>query len=342
MVTGIERLVALANGNIIDRVPVFCNLLDQGAKEMGMSIENYFSNGDYVAEAQIKMREKYGYDSLWSLFYAGKEAEILGCKKIIFSKDGPPNVGNMIIKNYDDIHKLQVPDDVSSHPAFEQQLKCLKILKKEAGGKYPICAYTTSAMTLPAMLMGIEKWIELLLFGPTEVRDELLEKCSDFFAKHLLAYKNAGADIFVYANPFGSTDFITIKQFNELSLPWIKKDIQQVGIDGIVYYCGSSRMNNVIDTVINELGIKTFYLSPMDDITEAKKIIAGRALAAGVINDIELIRWTKSEIRAEVKRMFDAGMPGGNFFFGTLVMPYAIPEENIKYMLDAVYEFGQH
>ncbi|MDO9510807.1 MAG: uroporphyrinogen decarboxylase family protein [Bacteroidales bacterium] len=341
MVTGNERLTALVNGKIIDRVPVFCNLIDQGAKELGISIKEYFSNGEYVAEAQLKMREKYGYDSLWSLFYAGKEAEILGCNNIIFSEKGPPNVGHMVIKNYDDIHKFQVPDDLTTHPAMAEQLKCLEILKREAGGKYPICAYLTSSMTLPAMLMGMEKWMELLLFGPTEVRDELLEKCSDYFGKHHAAYKNAGADIFVYANAFGSTDFVSMKQFDELSLPWMQKDLGKQGTDGVVYYCGSARMNSVIDTVIKELGVKTFYLSPMDDIAEAKRIIAGRAIAAGVINDIELIRWTKQEIKDEVKRMFDEGMPGGKFFFGTLVMPYEIPEENIKYMLEMVYEYGK-
>lgn len=341
MVTGNERLTALANGKIIDRVPVFCNLIDQGAKELGMSIKEYFSNGENVAEAQLKMREKYGYDSLWSLFYAGKEAELLGCKKMIFSEDGPPNVGHMVIRNYDDIHKLRVPDDLTTHPAMVEQLKCLKILKREAGGKYPICAYLVSSMTLPAMLMGIEKWMELLLFGPTDVRDELLEKCSDYFAKHHAAYKNAGADIFVYANAFGSTDFVSKKQFNELSLPWMKKDLQPGGTDGVVYYCGGARLNSVIDIVIEKLELKTFYLSPLDDIAEAKQIIAGRALAAGVINDIKMIKWTKQEIKNEVKRMFDAGMPGGKFFFGTLVMPYAIPEESIKYMLEMVYEFGK-
>jgi uroporphyrinogen decarboxylase len=183
--------------------------------------------------------------------------------------------------------------------------------------------------------------MELLLFGPPEVRDELLEKCSDFFSKHLMAYKNAGADVFVYSNPFGSTDFVTLKQFHDLSLPWIVRDLQDVGTDGIVYYCGSARMNNVIDELIKTLAIKTFYLSPLDDISQAKQIIAGRAMAAGVINDIELVRWTKGEIRSEVKRMFDAGLPGGRFFFGTLVMPYAIPKESIQYMLEAVYEFGR-
>lgn len=340
MITGMDRLVAAINGRPSDRIPVFCNMSDQGAKELGMSPEEYYSKGESVAEAQLRMREKYGHDNLWSLFYVGKEAELLGCKKILFAKDGPPNVQDYVIKSYDDVHKLEVPDDITTHPAFEEELKCLRILRKEAGGKYPICAYVTASMTLPALLMGMEKWLELLLIGPAAVRDELLTKCSDFFRKEIKACREAGADIFVYANPFGSNDFVTKKIFREVSLPWMEKDLKPGGIQGVVYYCGMARLTSAIEEVLEKTGIGTYYLSPLDDIAEGKKIIAGRALCAGVINDIKLIDWSRDEIRNEVKRMIGAGMPGGRFFFGTGVMPCAIPEENIRTMLEAAYEFG--
>jgi uroporphyrinogen decarboxylase len=336
-----ERLVAAINGTPADRIPVFCNLLDQGARELGMPLEEYYSSGEHVAEAQLRMRAKFGYDCLWSLFYVGKEAELLGCRKMIFAKDGPPNVGEMVIKNYDDIARLQVPDDITSHPAFAEELKCLRILKAEAGGKYPICAYLTASMTLPAILMGMEKWIQMLMLGPIDLRDELLAKCSDFFQKQVAAYRAAGADVLVYSNPFGSTDFIPLKFFNELSLPWMERDLGPGGTGGIVYYCGSARFNNVIRSVIEHLGIGVFYLSPMDDIAEGKRLVAGRGLTCGVINDIMLLEWSPEEIRAEVKRMIAAGKPGGKFLFGTLVMPYNIPEENIRTMLEAAYEFGR-
>jgi uroporphyrinogen-III decarboxylase len=341
MMTGMERLSAAINGTRADRIPVFCNLLDQGAKELGLSIEEYYASGEHVAEAQLRMREKYGYDCLWSLFYVGKEAELLGCRKMIYAKDGPPNVGEMVIKKYDDIAGLRVPDDIAAHPAFAEELKCLRMLKAEAGGKYPICAYLTASMTLPAILMGIEKWLQMLMLGPFDLRDELLAKCSDFFRKQLAAYRAAGADVLVYANPFGSTDFIPRKFFNELSLPWMERDLGPGGTTGIVYYCGGARFNDVIEAVIDRLGIGVFYLSPMDDIAEGKRLVAGRGLTCGVINDIMLIDWTKDQVRAEVKRIIEAGKPGGKFLFGTLVMPYAIPEENIRTMLEAAYEFGR-
>ncbi len=342
MITGMERLAAAAQGETSDRIPVFCNLLDQGAKELGIPLKEYYSKGEHVAEGQLRMREKYGYDNLWSLFYVGKEAELLGCRKIIFAEDGPPNVGEMVIRNHDDIARLKVPDDIAAHPAFDEELKCLRILKAEAGGTYPICAYITASMTLPAILMGMEKWMGLLLSGPADLRDELLVKCSDFFRKEITAYRDAGADIFVYSNPFGSTDFLPMKYIDEVSFPWMERDLNPVGTQGVVYYCGGARMNPVIDRVIKRLGISTFYLSPMDDIAEGKRIIGGRALCAGVINDIPLMDWSRDDIRREVGRMLDKGMPGGKFFFGTLVMPYGITEENIRAMLEAAYEFGRY
>jgi uroporphyrinogen decarboxylase len=271
----------------------------------------------------------------------GKEAELLGCRKIIYAKDGPPNVGEMIIKNHEDIARLQVPEDIASHPAFAEQLKCLQILKAEAGGKYPICAYLTASMTMPALLMGIEKWVKLLMLGPQEVRDELLSKCSDFFRKQVAAYRASGADVLVYSNPFGSTDFIPRKFFNELSLPWMERDLKPGGTAGIVYYCGSARFNDVIEAVIKRLGIGVYYLSPLDDLAEGKKLVAGRGLTCGVINDIMLLEWSGEQIKKEVKRMIDIGKPGGKFLFGTLVMPYNIPEENIRTMLAAAYEYGR-
>jgi uroporphyrinogen decarboxylase len=79
----------------------------------------------------------------------------------------------------------------------------------------------------------------------------------------------------------------------------------------------------------------------MDDITEGKLLVGKRGLTCGVINDIMLLEWSKQEIIAEVKRMIEAGKPGGKFLFGTLLMPYAIPEENIRTMLEAAYKYGR-
>ena len=180
------------------------------------------------------------------------------------------------------------------------------------------------------------------MIGDPAVRDMLLEKCSEFIRKEIEAYRKAGADILVYADPYGSTDIIPMKLFKELSLKWIKRDLEPGGLNGVVYYVGGARLNSVADEVIREVGISTYYPGPMDDIAESMRIIDNRALCACVINDIKLLDWTPDEVRSEVKRIVQSGLSvGKKIFFGTVVMPYGIPEENIKTMIDTAKEFGR-
>ena len=342
MITALDRLSAAVKGETCDRIPIFCNLIDQGAKELGLTPQEYFSRGEHVAEGQVRLLRKYGHDNVWSLFYVGKEAELLGCRKILFSLDGPPNVEEFVIRTWDDVAKLQIPADVLGHPAFAEVKKCLEILRREVGAQNPICAYVTSAMSLPALLMGMEKWMELLFLGPADVRDELLGKCHELFVKEVAAYRQAGANVLVYSNPFGSTDTVPMKFFQKQSLPWIERDIRAVGPEGLVYYCGMSRLNKTLDAVLERTGLGAYYLSPWDNVVDGKRIIAGRGLACGVINDIRMIDWSCEQVRQEVKRIVEAGLPGGRFLFGTGVMPSSIPERNIRALLEAAFEFGRH
>ena len=224
--TAMERLTAALNGAPADRIPVFCNLLDQGAQELGITAKEYFRKGEYVAEAQLKMRQKYGYDNLWSLFYVGKEAELMGCRKILFSDDGPPNVGETVIHGPEGIDRLEVPGDVAAHPAFQEVMTCVRICGNEAGGSYPICAYITASMTLPLLLMGMEKWLPMLLWGPAELRDQLMEKCHRLIVGEAQAYRHAGADLLLYSNPFGSTDQIPMKFFESAHCPGLRRMLQ--------------------------------------------------------------------------------------------------------------------
>jgi len=197
-------------------------------------------------------------------------------------------------------------------------------------------------MSLPIMLMGMERWMELLFLGPADLREMLLEKCFTFFVREVEAYRRLGADVFVYSNPFGSTDTVPMTFFTRQSLPWIIREIEAVGAKGMVYYCGMSRLNSVIDIVIEKTGFRAFYTSPLDDLSKAKTIVADRGLTCGVINDIKLLEWSQDQIRSHVRQMIQTGMPGARFLFGTGVMPYHIPEKSIRSMLEAAYEFGQY
>lgn len=340
--TPLEILTAAATGEPAPRIPVFCNLLDQGARELGLSQRDYYASGDLVAEGQLRMRARYGYDNVWSLFYVGKEAELLGCRDILFSDHGSPNVADFVIKSLDDIERLEIPADLTAHPAWEETGRCLSILRREVGATHPICAYLTASTTLPSILMGMDAWMELLLFGPKDLRDELLRKCSLFFQQEVAAYRAAGANVLIYSTPFGAPSFLGMKGFQKVSLPWMKRDLEPGGTAGLVYYCGMAPFNEVIPQVLDELKIGVYYISPLADLAEAKRAIGTRGLTCGVIDDIKMVSWSPQQTRNEVQRLCSIGMEGGRFLLGTGVMPQAVPEANIRAMIEAAFEFGSY
>jgi uroporphyrinogen decarboxylase len=339
--TPLDILIAAVNGQPAPRIPVFCNLLDQGARELGMSQREYYSRGENVAEGQLKMLARYHHDNVWSLSYVGTEAEMLGCREILFADDGSPNVADFAIKSWDDIARLEVPADITAHPVWQKTAACLRALRQAVGATHAICAYITASTTLPAILMGMDKWLELLMTGPFDLRDELLRKCSSFCAQELAAYRAAGANVLVYSTPFGTTSFVGMKRFREVSLPWMQRDLAPGGTANVVYYCGMAPFNNVIEIVRAELGLGAYYISPLADLAEAKRLLGDQALTCGVIDDIKMIHWTVGQTRAEVKRLTDIGKPGGHFLLGTGVMPMAVPEANIRAYLDAAFEYGR-
>ena len=342
MTTGMERFGALMSGRTPDRVPIVCNLLDQGAREMGVSLREYSSRGELVAEGQLRMREKFGYDSLLGMFYAALEAEVLGCRTVVYAEDGPPNVGHLAIRTPEDIRKLQLPDDLHAHPRFRELASCIGILKKGSAGRWPVIGVVTASFSLPAMLMGIGQWLDLFLNGDPGLRDQLLEFCSQFCSRQMAALREAGADLIVYVNPVASATFITPAKFRELALPWVKRDLEQSGPSGVIFFNGGGRINPILADLQANTGIGAYYLNPFDDIAEARRILGPQALVAGAINDIRLIDWSPDEIDREVQRIMAAGKGGGGFIFGTLLMPFQIPDENIRAMVDAAVRYGSY
>lgn len=342
MTSGMERFGALMSGQIPDRVPIICNLLDQGAQELGLTIRDYYARGDLVAEGQLRLRRKYGYDTLLAMFYSALEAEVMGCRNIIYADDGPPNVGHLVIRTAQDIQQLFVPDDLNEHPRFRELTSCVRILKTEAQGRYPVLAAVTASFTLPAMLMGIGPWMDLFLNGDPVLRNHLLQTCSTFCRRQIQALREAGADLIVYVNPLASATFIQLNKFRELALPWTIRDLEQGGPAGVVFFNGGGRINPILADLQSATGIGAYYLNPYDDITEARSLLGPQALIAGAVNDIRLIDWSPEEIDREVQKIMRAGKRAGGFLFGTLLMPFKIPEVNIRALVEAAIRHGSY
>ena len=115
--TSLDRVLTTLGFKEPDRVPFFLLLTMHGAQELGLCINDYYSNAEYVIEGQRRLLEKYQDDCLLNFTYASLETEAWG-GETIFSEDGPPNAGEPIIKK---------PDDINS--SVKMALNCFDLLK---------------------------------------------------------------------------------------------------------------------------------------------------------------------------------------------------------------------
>ncbi len=340
--TGTERFGALMAGRLPDRVPQICNLCEHGARILGMPIEEYYASPEHVAEGQLRLRERFGYDTLLGFYHVAKEAEMLGCRRLIYADDGPPNVGHLVLDSSGQIEAFPIPEHLGDNRHCRDVSRCIRLLKAEANGRYPVLAAMTASFSLPPILIGMDRWLTLLFNGPESLCRELLEKCSLFCRRYLAELRLAGADLVAYVNPVASATFLSDRQFTELALPWVKRDFADGRVGDIVYFNGGGRIGPQIPRLADAVPFAAYYLSPQDDIGQAKADVAGKALIVGTINDVRLLEWDAAAIDREVDRIMAAGAPGGGFAFGTLLTPYLVSEEKIDLLLQAASRHGSY
>ena len=124
-ITSIERVLTTLNHQEPDKVPLFLLFSMYGAKEMGISIREYFSSPENVIKTQLYMKHKYNNDCLYAFYYAAIEIEAAN-GEIIFTDDGPPNAGEPLFKSHQDIQNY-IPPDIKNTECL------LKVLKTISG-----------------------------------------------------------------------------------------------------------------------------------------------------------------------------------------------------------------
>lgn len=76
--TPMERVLCTLGHREPDRVPFIIPATMHPAREMGISIRDYFSKAEHVAEGQLRALAKYRHDALMGFFYGPIELEAWG------------------------------------------------------------------------------------------------------------------------------------------------------------------------------------------------------------------------------------------------------------------------
>jgi uroporphyrinogen decarboxylase len=309
MMTPYERVVTAVTCREPDRVPVLLLMPLQGAREFGMPLDQFLRDPAAMAEGQARLLERCGHDCVYAFSYGAAEAEAFGASTE-FYPNGAPNVARPPLRDAAAAGALEPPDPTACE-ALARTLELIRLLAGRFKGRVPILANAIAPLSLPVMLLGMEHWLDLLLFGDPGLRDHLLQVCEVFCARWAQAQVAAGADAVGYFEPMASTEMTTPAQFRQFALPALRSVAPQVKAPLIFATAGGK--NSARAAEIAEAGAAGIVGSAADDLGELKRQAGGRLAVAGNLNNIAMVAWDPAEAERQARCCLAAGAPGGGY-----------------------------
>ena len=339
MLTSSQRLNIALSHQEADRVPLLLPLLLQGARELGLSIQEYFSRADYVAEGQWRLREKYGHDALMGAMYGAVDVEAFG-GEIIFRDDGPPNSGEPVLTSDEQIRRLE-PPRIAETPCLRRVLELIRLLKARAGGDVPVLGAVISPFSLPVMQLGFERYLDLLI-TPSPLFTHLMAVNSAFCIAWANAQLAAGADTIAYFDPMSSPTMIPREQVLHTGFPIAQQVIAGIN-GGVAISFASGRGLPILDLVM-QTGAIGVSASVLEDLAAVKAACAGRLAVMGNLNAIEMCRWTAAEAENAVKTAIAQAGRGGGFVLmdNHGEIPWQVPDDILLAVADAARTWGRY
>ncbi|NMA55462.1 MAG: methylcobamide--CoM methyltransferase MtbA [Firmicutes bacterium] len=337
--TSFERVTTALNQREPDQVPLFLFLSLYGAKEMGMSVQKYFSQPDHVVTAQLKMKAKYRHDCLYAFFYAAIEIEAMG-GEVVYTDCGPPNTGQPVIKSSSKIKTLDLPR-VRTNRCLIRVLEVIQQLKAKVGTGDPIIGVVMSPFSLAALQLGLGKYLELLYFDRHSFRT-LMQKNSVFCIEWANAQLEAGADAICYFNPLASPDLIERKTYLNTGYPIDKLTLSQINGPTAMHLASGMTLPVVKDII--DTGAAVLGFSSQDDLDQIKQETYPNICLLGNLNGLEMVHWNTDQARQQVRLIIDKVGPGGSLILADNhgEIPWQVPEKILLAISEAVQHYGRY
>ncbi|MDW7669953.1 MAG: uroporphyrinogen decarboxylase family protein [Bacillota bacterium] len=334
-----DRVMSSLSFKEPDRVPLCLLLSLYGAKEMNVSVKEYFSNWENVVDMQLKMKKKYKNDIIYTFFYAAIEIEAMG-GEVIFSPDGPPNSAEPIIKTNKDIEKFEIPM-IKENKHLRKVLKATKELKSKVGNEVPIVGVVMSPFSLPVMQMGFERYLDLIYFNRNHF-DILMKKNEEFCVQWANAQLEAGATAICYFDPLTSPNIIEPNTYFETGYKVAKRTLDKIN-GATATHLASGIALPVIDEIIST-GTQVLGFSSSDDLDMIKKAAKDRICLLGNLNGIEMVNWDRAKVEKEIKKLIKKAGKGGGLLISDNhgEIPLQVPESVLLEISEAVRKYGKY
>lgn len=338
-----ERMAAYNAGEVVDYQPYSLQAPEPAMAEIfGYTTSQFASDFEVTKDVLKRQREEFGLNS----FNIGLGLKAMGAalgSKLFVPEHGIDYVEEHVLKNFDDLDKLTVPDPYTN-PVLSKILKRAIMIKET----FPDLSMSTSVagpLTTAIAIRPVEQLLRDTRKRPEDVH-RLLQLTVDCSLKWFEVFnKEFGVVPTGFSDPMTSLDVISKKQFYEFSLPYLKQLIdgtkEVMGTIPGAHICGRS---SAIWGDLADAGLGFFSIDNRESLTVAKNMVGDKMRLAGNVPPIEVMRnGTIDDVIAGCRKCMEecADSPAGYILNTGCQLPIGTPKENVEAFIFAAKFYGR-
>ena len=245
---------------------------------MGITVKDLISSSDHQAKAMALIAQHTDASASVSLMDLSVEAEAFGAT-IRVSDDEVPTVTGMLVHDEDEVAALAVPQVGAARTGLyvEAIRKACDLITDR-----PVLAGMIGPYSLAARLRDVSE-IMMDSYDDPDMVHVLLQKSTEFLISYAKAYKEAGANGIVIAEPV--TGLLSPDLAAEFSAPYVKKIVDAVQDDSflIVYHnCGGAVVAQLPS--ILSIGASAYHFGNAIDMLDVLQKVPDDTICMGNID----------------------------------------------------------
>lgn len=333
-----QRVMGTLMGQPVDRLPVFAVLGAYGGQLTGVNLHTLYSDAAAYVAGQQAVQQEFGFDLVMTPFVYTAISEAFG-GETAWSETQPPNMKRPGVKNAAKLLALPLPD-LQKSASLALVLDATRRLADLYKEQVPVIGVLPGPAIIPSLIIGMEQWMEAVLFDP-ELAQKLLDHTAPFFVSWANALLAAGADCLVVTEGMASAEITPRSLFAEQFLPLLTSTFAQVNGPKVLHHTGG-RMNHNLDLLPGLAGLVGVAVGSKDDLAEARSLIGPDLNLIGNLDNLSFPSVTADKISEMSRSCLQAAAPVGHYILANsgADIPLTTPPENLRAMQAAAVGYG--
>lgn len=306
-----------------------------GLRHVNKTILDVVRDGEAQAACIEAVAREYPSIAAMTIMDLSVEAEAFGAE-IRYSRDEVPTVVSGVVTGMESAKALKVPEVGSGRT--KAYIRAAEIVSSNIKDR-PVFGGEIGPFSLAGRLMDMTQALMAVALEP-DVVHEVLQKTTEFLVEYALAFKNAGANGIIIAEP--AAGLLSPEQCEEFSSCYVKKIVDAVQDNRfivILHNCGNTK--NLVPSMVST-GAVGFHFGNAVNMSDIMPQIPWGRIAFGNVDPSGVLKnGSRQEVESKVWELLESTANYKNFVLSSgCDVPPGTPAENIDAFFDTLGKFN--